>query len=43
MNNYEMFWKNGFLHVPDIFNSEEIDNLTKDLDWMMVDWAENSP
>ena len=43
MNNYEMFWKNGFLHDPNIFNSEEIDNLTKDLDWMMVDWAENSP
>ena len=43
MNNYDMFWKNGFLHVPDVFNSEEIDNLTKDLEWMMVDWAENSP
>ena len=26
MNNYDMFWKNGFLHVPDVFNSEEIDN-----------------
>ena len=22
MNDYDMFWKNGFLHVPDIFNSE---------------------
>ena len=43
MNYKEKFWKQGFLHLPAIYNKKEIQQLTTDLEWMMVDWAENTP
>ena len=43
MNYKEKFWKQGFLHLPTIYNKKEIQQLTTDLEWMMVDWAENTP
>ena len=43
MNYKEKFWKQGFLHLPAIYNKNEIQQLTTDLEWMMVDWAENTP
>ena len=43
MNHSEEFWEQGFLHLPDVYPPDEIEQLTNDLEWMMVEWAENTP
>ena len=43
MNHKENFWEHGYLHVPEVFSEDEVLELTKDLEWLMEDWAENSP
>ena len=39
----ERFWKQGFLHLPAVYTKKEIDEMTLDVEWMMVHWAENTP
>ena len=43
MNHKEDFWEQGYLHVPEVFSEDEVLEMTKDLEWLMEDWAENSP
>ena len=43
MNYKEQFWEQGFLHLPAVFPKKEIEQMTSDLEWMMVEWAKNTP
>ena len=43
MNHKKNFWEHGYLHVPEVFSEDEVLEMTKDLEWLMEDWAENSP
>jgi len=33
------FWEHGYLHIPQLFSSPEIDEMSDDMDWLMDDWA----
>ena len=37
------FWQHGYLHIPQVFTEEEINQMTTDLDWMIDVWAHNTP
>jgi phytanoyl-CoA hydroxylase len=43
MQQKDFFWENGYLHLPVVFSELEVSNLTRDLVWMMNEWAENTP
>ena len=43
MSYKERFWNQGFLHLPAVYTKKEIDEMTLDVEWMMVHWAENTP
>ena len=43
MDHNNFFWEKGYLHLTDVFSTEEVKNLTSDLIWMMDTWAENTP
>jgi hypothetical protein len=37
------FWEHGYLHIPQVFTPEEIEELERTLDWLIADWASISP
>ena len=36
------YQENGFLHIPNVFNTEEIDTMADELDWQIQTWAGKS-
>lgn len=39
----DFYNENGFLHVPQVFNKAEIDELSDEMDRLVADWAFTSP
>ena len=39
----DFFWQHGYLHIPQVFTEEEIDQMMTDLDWMIDVWAHKTP
>lgn len=39
----DFYKENGFLHVPQVFNKAEIDELSDEMDRLVADWAFTSP
>nr|MCS5614152.1 phytanoyl-CoA dioxygenase family protein [Candidatus Poribacteria bacterium] len=39
----DFFWQHGYLHIPQVFTEEEINQMTTDLDWMIDVWAHKTP
>ena len=37
------YQEHGFLHLPEVFNAEEIDALDRDLEQLVSEWAMTSP
>ena len=37
------FEENGFLHIPEVFTSEETQELSDELDRLVAEWALTSP
>ena len=37
------FWEHGYLHIPQVFTPEETEELARELDWLIDDWARESP
>ena len=35
----EFFWEHGYLHIPEVFTADETDELSKELDWLIEEWA----
>ncbi len=38
-----LYQEHGFLHIPEVFNAEEIDALDRDLEQLVSEWAMTSP
>ena len=39
----DFYQEHGFLHIPAVFNVEEIDTMAAELDWQIETWANASP
>ncbi len=35
----EFFWEHGYLHIPEVFTAEEMDELSDEMNRLMAEWA----